>query len=89
MSWPQIEREIARGGLPDGEKKELWDCLWLDREEVREFLEHVRQVGGPPYLYRMVSFAAYTGLDGRTLPKPDRRLAVRGQDRQTSSEETG
>jgi len=61
MSWPQIEREIARGGLAEDEVKELWDCLWLDRAEVREFLEHVRQTGGPPYLYRMVCFAAYTG----------------------------
>ncbi len=61
MSWPQIEREIARGGLTEAETKELWDCLWLDRDEVREFLEHVRQAGGPTYLYPMVCMAAYTG----------------------------
>jgi integrase len=61
MSWTQIEREIARGGLSGGEAKDLWDCLWLDRKEVREFLEHVRQAGAPTYLHPMVCFAAYTG----------------------------
>jgi integrase len=61
MSWPQIEREIARGGLSEDEVRELWDCLWLDRQEVRELLEHVRQTGGPPFLYPMVCFAAFTG----------------------------
>lgn len=60
MSWPQIEREVARGGLSDAEVKELWECLWLDRKEVRELLEHVRQAGVPSYLYPMVCFAAYT-----------------------------
>jgi integrase len=61
MSWTQIEREIARGGMSEDEIKDLWDCLWLGKEEVRDLLEHVRHVGGPTYLYPMVCFAAYTG----------------------------
>jgi hypothetical protein len=61
MSWALIEREIARGGLGEDETKELWDCLWLDRDEVRGLLEHVRQAGGPAYLHPRVCFAAYTG----------------------------
>jgi integrase len=61
MSWSQIEREVARGGLTDAENKELWDCLWLNRQEVREFLEHVGQADGPRYLLPMASFAAYSG----------------------------
>jgi integrase len=61
MSWTQIEREIARGGLSDDEIKDLWDCLWLDRQEVRGLLDYVRQAGGPAYLYPMVCCAAYTG----------------------------
>lgn len=61
MTWAQIEREVARGGLGEDEVKELWDCLWLARGEVRDFLEHVRQAGGPDYLYPMLCFAAYAG----------------------------
>ena len=61
MTWSQIKREIGRGGLTADEIAELWDCLWLDREQVQEFLEHLRQAGGPSFLYPMVCFAAYTG----------------------------
>ena len=61
MSWSQIEREVARGGRSESEIAELWDCLWLDRNEVRELLEHVHQAGGPPFLYPMVCLAAFTG----------------------------
>ena len=61
MSWEQIEREIGRGGLKPDEVKEHWDALWLERQQVRDFLEHVRKAGGPKYLYPMVCFAAYTG----------------------------
>lgn len=61
MSRSQIEREVARGGRSESEIAELWDCLWLDRNEVRELLEHVRQAGGPPFLYPMICFAAFTG----------------------------
>jgi len=60
-TWSQIEREIARGGLTKEEISELWECLWLSREEVKRFLEHVKQAGGPPFLYPMICFAAYTG----------------------------
>lgn len=61
MTWTQIEREVARGGLDEGEIGELWDCLWLDRDEVRELLDHVRQAASPSFLFPMVCFAAFTG----------------------------
>ena len=61
MTWNQIDREIGRGGLDKSEIAELWNCLWLNREEVRAFLEHLRQAGAPSYLYPMTCFAAYTG----------------------------
>jgi len=61
MSWAQIEREVARGGLKETEIAALWECLWLERDEVRELLEHVRQAPAPPFLYPMVCTAAFTG----------------------------
>jgi len=61
MTWNLIECEIKRGGLSKSEITELWDCLWLAREEVRAFLDHICHAGGPAYLYPMACFAAYTG----------------------------
>ena len=61
MTWGEIERESSRGGLTDREIGELWDCLWLDRDQVREFLGHVRTADAPPWLAPMVVAAAFTG----------------------------
>jgi integrase len=61
LSWGEIEREIRRGGLDDREVDELWDCLWLDRDQVRDLLSHVRDATAPPFLYPMIATAAFTG----------------------------
>jgi integrase len=61
MSWAQIEKEIARGGLSEEEVLDLWDCLWLDKPQVNECLDHVEKRAGAAFLYPMVCFAAYTG----------------------------
>ncbi len=34
MSWSQIEREVARGGLSGTETAALWDCFWLGPVDV-------------------------------------------------------
>lgn len=60
-TWGEIEREVGRGGLTDREVAELWDCLWLDREQVREFLAHVRSADVPAWVIAMVATAAFTG----------------------------
>jgi integrase len=60
-TWAQIEKEISRDKLTPDEISELWECLWLNRVEVKHFLEHLKQAGGPGYLHPMVCFAAYTG----------------------------
>jgi integrase len=61
MSWGEVEREVARGGLDAREVAELWDCLWLDRDQVRGLLEFFRAADAPPFLYPMVATAAFTG----------------------------
>lgn len=61
MTWGEVEREVARGGLDDREVGDLWDALWLDRDQVRELLAHVRGVAAPPFVAPMVVAAAFTG----------------------------
>jgi integrase len=57
MTMAELERHLAGGGNPEA----LWDCLYLTLPETRQLLEHVAAKGGPPWLYPMVAFAAYTG----------------------------
>jgi integrase len=61
MTWDEIERVVRRGGLSKDAVDALWDGLWLDKEQVRELLEHVRGAGAPGFFHPMVVAAAYTG----------------------------
>ncbi|MCY2993347.1 MAG: site-specific integrase [Planctomycetota bacterium] len=61
QTWEEIERKIARGGLTDTEKAELWDCLFLTLSEIDELLDFVRQHARQPFIYPMFLFAAHTG----------------------------
>jgi integrase len=62
MSWGEIEREIGRGGLNDGEVSALWDRLWLDKDQVRGLLAHVETAARQPFLFPITCAAAYSGM---------------------------
>lgn len=57
----EIERQIARGGITDAEKRQLWDCLFLTGPEIEQLLQDVRVCTAQPFLYPMVCLAAHTG----------------------------
>jgi integrase len=40
---------------------ELWDSLYLRKEEVAEFLAHVREKASHPWIYPLLCAAAHTG----------------------------
>lgn len=61
MTWEEIERRIARGGLPANGEKELWKFLYLDETQVAELLEHVKKTALHPFIHPMFAIAAYTG----------------------------
>ncbi len=62
QTWEQIERRIARGNLAEGQIKDMWECLFLDLDQVAAVLEFVRtQEKAPAWLYPMFVFAAHTG----------------------------
>lgn len=61
QTWEPIDRKIARGGLTDEQKADLWDSLWLNQEQTVECLGWVRENGAHPFIYPMFAFAAYTG----------------------------
>jgi len=61
MTWVEIERRIARGGLAKKQITELWKFLFLDENQLGELLEFVKENAVYPFIYPMVAVAAYTG----------------------------
>jgi integrase len=61
QTWEEIERKIARGGLSKGEVGDLWECLFLTKTELDEFLAFAKAMAGRSHLYPMLVTAAHTG----------------------------
>lgn len=61
QTWDEITRQIACGYLSDAEILDLWDCLFLDREQVEELLDYVQKHATHAFIYPMFVAAAHTG----------------------------
>jgi integrase len=60
MTWQEIERKITPG-MSQADQGELWDCLYLRREEIDELLPLVKERATHGWVYPMFVFAAHTG----------------------------
>ena len=61
MTWQEVERRVRAGGLSKEQVAELWDCLYLRKEEVEEFLGFVKENAAHAWVYPLVCTAAHTG----------------------------
>jgi integrase len=61
QTWAQIERQIARGGLSQPQKRALWNCLFLTLPEIGEVMDFVKSRTAHPFVFPMFIFAAHTG----------------------------
>jgi integrase len=61
MTWADIERRIGRGGLAANEIKKWWDCLFLDLNQISEFVAFMKSHGSKSWMYPMVAAAGHTG----------------------------
>jgi integrase len=57
LTWQEVKRRIAKGG----DAAELWDCLFLDTQQVGEVLDYVKEHAAFPFIYPMFVFVAHTG----------------------------
>jgi hypothetical protein len=64
MTWQEVERKVAAGGLTDAEIAGLWDSLYLRKEEIEQLLAHVRGKVSHPWIYPLFCAAAPTGPAG-------------------------
>jgi integrase len=56
MTWKEIERRIVKGGADS-----LWNCLFLDTQQVAGVLSYVEEHAAFPFIYPMFVFVAHTG----------------------------
>jgi integrase len=61
MTFAEIERRVSVGGLSAAETGELWECLYLRKEESAGLLEYLKMLDGPAWLYPLVGTTVYTG----------------------------
>jgi integrase len=61
MTCEEIERQVAAGGLTPKQKRTLWDALYLQKHEMDEALEIVRERAAHGWIYPMAATAAFTG----------------------------
>jgi len=61
QTWQEIERKLAAGGLAEAEVGELWDSLYLRKEEIEKLLAFVQEHTAHPWIYPLVCTAAHTG----------------------------
>jgi integrase len=57
MTRDEIERRIQSGEDPE----KLWDCLYLQADELTELLVHIQEHAIHDWIYPLVCFAAHTG----------------------------
>ena len=61
QTMEEIAEQIERGSLDEAAALDLWDCLFLTREEIEELLDYVEQTASHPFIYPMFVAAAHTG----------------------------
>jgi integrase len=62
MTWAEIEQTIRLHHLDEEATKELWESLFLTRDEVEDFLDHVQQSKLHEFVYPQLVFVAHTGV---------------------------
>lgn len=60
-TFAEIEAIITAEHPDDDRKESLWEALYLTRPELEEFLLYIRQNATQPWVYPIVTFAAFTG----------------------------
>lgn len=62
MSWQEIERTVARNGMKSDAVKQLWESLYLNRQEVQEVLDYIDRHAKHRFIYPLVFFVAHTSV---------------------------
>ena len=58
----EIVAILGRGGITPAQEQELWESLYLRREEVHEALHYAQEHAKHPFIYPLLVFVAHTGV---------------------------
>lgn len=72
MTMKEIRRVLERGSVSKEAEAELWESLYLTREEVDCLLQHVSNQSLPAFVYPMFVLVAHTGLRRSELLRAQR-----------------
>jgi integrase len=61
-TWDEITAILARGGISTAEVRELWESLYLTREEIHEVLKYAKGVAKHAFIYPLLVFVAHSGM---------------------------
>ena len=61
MTRKEIENILARGHLDKRQSEEIWEALYLDKEEITDVLQQIQAQAVEPFVYPMMLFVAHTG----------------------------
>ena len=61
-TWDEIAAILARGGLTAREERELWETLFLTREEVQAALDYAHTAANHAFIHPLLAFVAHTGV---------------------------
>ena len=61
-TWDEIMAILARGSVSKEEERELWESLYLTREEIHEALKFAKSVAKHAFIYPLLLLVAHTGV---------------------------
>ena len=61
-TWDEIAAILGRGRITPAQERELWESLYLRREEVHEALQYAKSQAKHPFIYPLLVFVAHTGV---------------------------
>jgi integrase len=61
-TWDEIASILGRGGITSAQERELWESLYLRREEVHEALAYAKTHAAHSFIYPLLVFVAHTGV---------------------------
>lgn len=95
-TYHEITTILSRGGMSTKDADRLWETMYLDRKELQEFLEYIREHVKHLWIYPMICMVAFTGCRRSEMIRSriddwdldNKQVTIREKKRDTSKDYT-